>query len=324
MSNLLRVVAFVVALFGAPAFAWAGNMTLLGAGKPPSGVVAKSIVTAHTAMQYLTTTWTHAPTDSKKATIAYWLKYTAPGSLGPDNYLFTTALTGGVLLDHKYDGSSHYKINDDGGGSAYAITDNGTETPDSNWHHICIQIDTTQATPVHFWFDRVDNGTIGTQPAANSNMGVTANGIKSYIGEVDYQVGSSTGIPDAKFGYVYLIDGQALTPSSFTTGTGAGSIHPITYIGTYGANGFFLNGNGSSLTDQSGNSNNWTAPNGVSFSTDLPMRRSVVHRAVCLRRHQPSIPALAMIRPGRPAPTTGPGTEFTVRVFPMPSLVIIE
>jgi hypothetical protein len=152
-------------------------------------------------------------------------------------------------------------------GSNYNVSDNLAPTPDTNWHHICIQIDTTQATPVNIWIDGNNVGTSGTQPALNSNMQVTANTVASYIGAVSYNTLSAT---NAKWAYFYLIDGQALPPSSFTTGTGAGSIHPVTYGGTYGNNGFFLNGNGSTLTDQSGNGNNWTAPNGITYSTDLP------------------------------------------------------
>lgn len=233
-----------------------------------------SIVTANAAKQYLTTTWSHAPTDPKKVTIAYWRKFiSAPSN---PTYMLTTASTGGVLFDSQCDTTVHSLVNDDGGGSAYGLTETGSiSLADTNWHHICLQVDTTQATStnrVHIWLDGVDSGSSGTQPALNSDMGVTANGIVSYIGEIAYQIGTTAGIPDAKFAYFYLIDGQALTPSSFTTGTGA-SCHPAAFGGTYGANGFFLNGNGGtsgSVPDQSGNANNWSAPNGITYSADLP------------------------------------------------------
>lgn len=225
---------------------------------------AQSIVTASSGDQYITTTWANAPTDPKKVTIAYWERFA--GTPAVDAYAFTTAASSGVFFDHKLNGSSrHYVISDDIGG-VYNLADGLAPTPDTNWHHICIQIDTTQVTPVHFWIDGADVGTSGTQPALNSNMRVTANTIASFLGTVSYNL---TNVTDAKFAYVYLIDGQALTPSSFTTGTG-GSIHPITYTGTYGTNGFFLNGNGGSLTDQGPYGIVWTAPNGISYSADLP------------------------------------------------------
>jgi hypothetical protein len=176
---------------------------------------------------------------------------------------------GPVAVAGKYNGASqHYNLADDVS-PAYNVSDTTGFTPGTTtWHHICLQIDTTAGTPVHIWVDGLDAGTSGTQPPLNSNMQVTANGVASYLGTISYNIG--VGIPDAKFAYFYLIDGQALPASSFTTGTGAGSIHPITYSGAYGANGFFLNGNNNTLADQSGNNNNWTAPNGIAYSTDLP------------------------------------------------------
>jgi hypothetical protein len=71
----------------------------------------------------------------------------------------------------------------------------------------------------------------------------------------------------------YLIDGQALTPSSFgATSTTTGVWSPIQYTGTYGTNGFYLNFSDNSNTtaatlgkDYSGNGNNWT-PNNFSVT----------------------------------------------------------
>jgi hypothetical protein len=275
MPRLLRtaIVALIAAwaVFTMRSPASAGCMTLIGVGNANcgagGGVTAQSIVTASGAQQYLTTTWSHAPTNPKKATIAYWQKFTNLGALTSDNYAFTTASTGGVLFDHKWNNSiQHYFVVDDIG-SVYNVNGGSGAAADANWHHICIQIDTTAGTPVVIWVDGVNPGSTGTQPAANSDMGVTANTLASYIGTVSYNL---IHVTDAKFAYFYLIDGQALPASSFTTGTGAGSIHPITYTGTYGNNGFFLNGSGSTLNDQSGNANNWTAPNGITFSADLP------------------------------------------------------
>jgi len=74
----------------------------------------------------------------------------------------------------------------------------------------------------------------------------------------------------------YLIDGQALTPSSFgqTNGT-TGVWSPIKYTGTYGTNGFYLNfsdNSGATATtigkDFSGNGNNWT-PNNISVTAGV-------------------------------------------------------
>jgi hypothetical protein len=71
----------------------------------------------------------------------------------------------------------------------------------------------------------------------------------------------------------YLIDGQALTPSSFgETNAQTGVWQPKAYSGSYGTNGFYLNFSDNSNTtaatlgkDYSGNGNNWT-PNNFSVT----------------------------------------------------------
>jgi hypothetical protein len=72
---------------------------------------------------------------------------------------------------------------------------------------------------------------------------------------------------------IHFIDGQALTPSSFTeTDATTGQLIPKTYTGSYGTNGFNLlfadNSSNTASTlgkDTSGNSNNWT-PNNLSVT----------------------------------------------------------
>jgi len=73
---------------------------------------------------------------------------------------------------------------------------------------------------------------------------------------------------------INLIDGQALTPSSFgETNPVTGVWQPKKYAGTYGTNGFFLNFSDPSAAtaaaigkDYSGNGNNWT-PNNISVTS---------------------------------------------------------
>jgi SPRY domain len=72
---------------------------------------------------------------------------------------------------------------------------------------------------------------------------------------------------DGYLAEINLIDGQALTPSSFGANDPTSGVwKPVKYSGTYGTNGFYLNFiNGTSTTtlgyDASGNGNNWTTNN---------------------------------------------------------------
>jgi hypothetical protein len=63
---------------------------------------------------------------------------------------------------------------------------------------------------------------------------------------------------------VNFIDGQALTADDFGEYDDNGTWKAKNYTGTYGTNGFYLNGVG--VTDQSGNGNNWTN-NNLNLST---------------------------------------------------------
>jgi hypothetical protein len=74
-------------------------------------------------------------------------------------------------------------------------------------------------------------------------------------------------LPDGYLTEVNFIDGQALTPSDFGEFDDNGTWKPLAYTGTYGTNGFYLNGVG--VTDESGNGNDWTNNNlNLSTSTE--------------------------------------------------------
>lgn len=138
----------------------------------------------------------------------------------------------------------------------------------SAWYHIVVTIDTTQATAsnrikIYVNGSQVTALSTATYPAQNTVLPMnTSNPIF---------MGNCGGTGGFQFdGYMTewnLIDGQALTPSSFgETNTLTGQWVAKKYTGTYGTNGFYLPfSNGTSTTtlgaDSSGNGNNWTLTN---------------------------------------------------------------
>jgi hypothetical protein len=146
----------------------------------------------------------------------------------------------------------------------------------SAWYHIVLSVDTTQATAanrVKLYVNNVQQTVTGTYPSQNDNTFVNSTNIHGIGGSP-----INNGVPFSfRFqGYmadVYLIDGQALTPSSFgETDTQTGVWKPKAYSGSYGTNGFYVNFSDNSNTtaatlgkDYSGNGNNWT-PNNFSVS----------------------------------------------------------
>jgi len=148
----------------------------------------------------------------------------------------------------------------------------------SAWYHIVAAVDTTQATAsnrikVYVNGSEVTSFATNTNPTQNANVSINQSGSTPAIGA--FILNTS---PQRFFsGYLagtYLIDGQALTPSSFgETDATTGIWKPKSYAGSYGTNGFFLKfANSASLgTDSSGNGNNFTVGGGTPTQTlDTP------------------------------------------------------
>jgi len=140
----------------------------------------------------------------------------------------------------------------------------------SAWYHLVVTFDSTQSTAS----DRIKVYVNGSQVTAfstnttgmsqNANLPSISSTLTNYIGGYN---GSAGFYFDGYMTEIYMVYGQALTPSSFgTTDDQTGVWEPIAYTGTYGTNGFYLPFSNTASTatlgnDFSGNSNNWTTNN---------------------------------------------------------------
>jgi hypothetical protein len=143
----------------------------------------------------------------------------------------------------------------------------------SSWFHLVVAFNTTLATSsdrikVYINGSQVTAFSTTNYPALNDDTGVTDTRA--------HQIGSEWNVTDFLSSYlseIHLIDGQALTPSSFgETDAITGRWKAKAYSGTYGTNGFYLkfadNSGTTSTTlgkDSSPNGNNWT-PNNFSVT----------------------------------------------------------
>ena len=147
----------------------------------------------------------------------------------------------------------------------------------SAWYHIVAVLDTTQATSTNRAKLYVNNTLITSYTSLSNYPSQNADGIINSTGFL-HSLGSYYGINHFSDNYLsetYLIDGQALTPSSFgETDFDTGIWKPKAYTGTFGTNGFYLQfKNSASLgTDSSGNGNTFTVNNLTSIdqTTDTP------------------------------------------------------
>ena len=188
-------------------------------------------------------------TFNQKFTISAWVKLSSTGAVtGPvfeqDN------LGSGVLCYANFTAARNFQILVDGSGVTYTTTNTFTST--TNWYHLVVAVDTTQATAANrqiLYVNGSSQAASGTTYSLNDLVLSTTMRIGRFIGDV---------IPGLMAYFTY-VDGQQLTPSSFSQ-TGIGGTVPKAYTGTFGTNGFLLNfSNTSSLgTDSSGNANNFS------------------------------------------------------------------
>jgi len=142
----------------------------------------------------------------------------------------------------------------------------------SAWYHMVLAVDTTQATntnrvKLYVNGTQVTSFSTATYPSQNADTSVN-NALPHGISGPD-----SSQYFDGYQAEVNLIDGQALTPSSFgKTDAVTGQWIPKKFAGTYGTNGFYLKfADASAATaaaigkDSSPNGNNWT-PNNISVT----------------------------------------------------------
>jgi hypothetical protein len=143
----------------------------------------------------------------------------------------------------------------------------------SAWYHIVCVANTSSATQsqrarLYVNGTEITSFSTATRPAGTGHLTSVNNTVAHFEGRYP---NSSILHFDGYLAEVYLVDGQALTPSSFgETSTTTGSWIPKSYTGTYGTNGFYQKYSSIALTsgsntglgqDFSGNGNFWNTNN---------------------------------------------------------------
>ena len=219
------------------------------------------------ASTYLTRTPSSAG-NLKTFTISAWIKRA------------DISTTLGTLLLCSYTSSSNYTnfyigsgdkltVNSSGTGSSCFIETNRLFRDASAWYHIVIAVDTTEGTAS----DRVKiyvNGVRETSFASTTYFGSSVNTLINSTVSTNInrnQYGTAQG--SSSMSHFHLIDGTAYDPTAFGEydANGVWKIIASPSV-TYGTNGFFILKNGNSVTDQSGNSNNFTVAGGTLTNTE--------------------------------------------------------
>jgi hypothetical protein len=243
---------------------------------PTSGVVSSatnSLIFTSASSQSLSQTG-KITINQQKFAFGGWVKFTSVGISQTLFYLGDGTANNQVVLRVPV-GNTLILTGTTSSSNVLALTTTATFTDVTNWHHIWVTVDTTQATAANrafIWYDGVAiaSYSTATYPAQNANL--------SNNFAATYRIGANStpaNFLNAKLAQAYYIDGQAQQPSAVLTGTPG---LPKAYSGTYsGTFDFFLPfSNGTSTTtlgtDGSGESNNWTLNNMTTAnqSTDHP------------------------------------------------------
>jgi len=202
-----------------------------------------------------------------KWTYSFWVKR---GTLGGDQAMASAYYSASYEARIYFRGTNQLEVYDYWNGS-YTLQKktNRLFRDTSAWYHIVVSNDNTQASAD----DRTKiyvNGVQETSFAINTQF--PQNQRNSFNNDYTKYFGSygSGDYLDGSMSHIHFIDGTAYDPTAFgetDSTTGEWKIKTNVSV-TYGTNGFFILKDGNSVTDQSGNSNNFTVGAGTLTKTE--------------------------------------------------------
>jgi hypothetical protein len=225
------------------------------------------------ASTYLTRTasGTDGSNSQRKNTVSMWLKR---ASISDACFIEGQGNNANATQAY-FDSNANLTINHVSGDSSlnFQIVTNRMFRDTSAWYHIVITIETSQSTAA----DRVKiyvNGVRETSFASASYPGQNATTqllARLNLNIIGRRQSGGTGLYfDGSMSHIHVTDGTAYDASYFgetdaTTGEWKIKTSPSV---TYGNNGFFILKDGDSVTDQSGNSNDFTVAGGTLRKTE--------------------------------------------------------
>ena len=197
-------------------------------------------------------------------TISAWVKRS---NLGASNTLFQSQANGGYFRI-QFDTNNKINILDDNSGVNKTTSQVFRDT--SAWYHLVFAFNSTESTSslrdrLYVNGEEVTSWSTNTPSTQNNSYRWQENSQLQNIG----RHGDNTEHYNGLMSHVNCIDGLQLSASDFgsTDANGVWKIKTSPSV-TYGTNGFFILKDGNSVTDQSGNSNNFTVGGGTLTNTE--------------------------------------------------------
>ena len=215
-------------------------------------------------------------TSSTNATKFTWSAWVKRANIGSDGMLYYNYLDGnnrGYLQFLSNDKLYYY--DKDGGDEQANLTTTAVYRDPNAFYHICLigdSTDGTQGDRIQLYVNGVRQTMTGTYPDQNDSLGT-----KVHTGTNYHVLGTNSDSTSNPFlgimSHVHYVDGidyPATTFGSTDATTGEWKINASPSISTsdYGNNGYFVLKDGNSVTDQSGNSHNFTVTAGTLTKTE--------------------------------------------------------
>ena len=223
------------------------------------------------ATTYLTRTNSGAGSETT-STFSVWFKRL---STTGTQYLLHTSEDANNKLTISFNGSFNV-IGTNNSSTVMNLTPTRVFRDVSAWYHLVVAFDTTQATEadrVKLYINGVQETSFSTAtyPSQNLNLKLNQSGDRRTVGNAYDNGGSpSNGYFSGLMSHIHWVDGTAYPASTFgetdaTTGEWKIKTSPSV---TYGTNGFFILKDGNSVTDQSGEGNDFTVGGGTLTKTE--------------------------------------------------------
>ena len=225
------------------------------------------------ASTYLTNT-SVTPTNRYKYTFSFWVKRSKILLGATAQRLINVYTDSNNKLQIAFGTDDRLSIFDkESGATRFSVAPSMRFRDPNAWYHIVIAADTTQSTEADRMKVYVNGEIITAYESGNTYAGQNTNTGGQLTGSGARRIGANESAAnhfDGLLSHFHFVDGTAYAASDFGSTdsiTGEWQINTSPSV-TYGNNGYFILKDGNSVTDQSGNSNNWTVGAGTLTNTE--------------------------------------------------------
>jgi len=215
------------------------------------------------ASTYLTKTFS-SEGNRKVWTFSAWIKRSELGT----KEIFWSGSASNNYARIGFEGNDSIKIFEVRSGStSWEIETNAKFRDTNGWYHLVITSNTLSGTSSERTKIMVNN----VEQTLSTNSQIPQNDQSTINGGSPHKIGSgySAGFFDGSMSHIHFTDGTVYAPTAFGEYDANGVWKIKTDVSvTYGTNGFFILKDGNSVTDQSGNSNNFTVGGGTLTNTE--------------------------------------------------------